>query len=104
MTAFNEQKRQAIRRNFSSVVEYLDRKFGKSPIHLIEVPSYSYKGNKSKLEITVYPSPTIAKVGVRIMGLKNYDREPAYECSYDLDSLSMTVFQRAIEDLISRMD
>lgn len=104
MTAFNEAKRQAIGRNFSLVVEYLDRKFGKSPIHLVELPTYYYKGNKSKLEVTVYPNPKIAKVDVRIIGLKNYDREPAYECSYDLDGLSIAVFQRAIEDLLSRMD
>ena len=104
MTVLNEQKRQAINRNFSLVVDFLDRKFRTTPIHLQEVPSYFYKGNESKLEITVFPNPKIAKIDVRMIGLKNYDREPAYECSYDLDGLSVAAFKRAIEDLISRMD
>ena len=104
MTVLNEQKRQAINRNFSLVVDFLDRKFRTTPIHLQEVPSYFYKGNESKLEITVFPNPKIAKIDVRMIGLKNYDREPSFECSYDLDGLSMTAFQRHIDDLISKIN
>lgn len=100
---FDTRKRQDINRNFSLVVDFLDRRFRRTPIHLQETPCYLYKGNKSKLEITVFPNPKIAKVDVRIMGLKNYDREPDYECSYDLDGLSMSTFQRQIDDLISKI-
>ena len=104
MKALNERKRQNIHRNFSLVVDFLERKFRTTPIHLQEAPCYFYKGNKSKLEITVSSNPQIAKVDVRMIGLKNYDREPSYECSYDLDGLSIAIFQRAIDDLVSRMD
>ena len=104
MNALDQRKRQNINRNFSLVVDFLNRKFSTTPIHLQEAPCYFYKGNKSKLEITVSPNPQIAKVDVRMIGLKNYDREPSYECSYDLDELSLPMFQRAIDDLISRMD
>ena len=104
MTALDERKRQAINRNFSLVVDFLDRKFLKTQIHLQETPCYFYKGSKSKLEITVLPNPKIAKINVRITGLRTYDRDPYYECSYYLDELSIAVFQRAIDDLMSRMD
>ena len=104
MNALDQRKRQNIHHNFSLVVDFLDRKFRTTPIHLQESPCYFYKGNKSKLEITVSSNPQIAKVDVRMIGLKNYDREPSYECSYDLAGLSLPVFQRDIEDLISRMD
>lgn len=100
----DERKRQAIDRNFSDVVDFLDRKFRKTPIHLQETPCYFYKKSKSKLEITVLPDPRIAKVNVRITGIRSFDREPYYECSYDLDGLSIAVFERAIDDLISEMD
>ena len=103
MTAFNGQKQQTINQNLALVVNFLERKFRKNSIHLQEVPSYLYKGNKSKLEITIFSNPQIAKIDVRIIGLKNYDREPAFECSYDLARLSMGSFQRQIEDLISKM-
>jgi len=104
MTALDGRRRQAINQNCSSVVDFLDRKFRKTQIHLRETPCYFYQGNKSKLEVTVFSNPQIAKVDVRMIGLKNYDREPSYECSYDLDTLSVSMFQRAIDDLISRMD
>lgn len=104
MTALNKQKMQAIDRNFSLVVDFLDSKFRKTPIHLAKVPSYFYKGNKSKLEITVFSNPTIAKIDIRMISMKNYDREPSFERSYDLDGLSMAMFKRSIDDLISRMD
>ena len=104
MTALDERRRQAINRNFSLVIDFLNRKFRKTQVHLQEAPCYFYKGNKSKLEITVFSNPQIAKIDVRMIGLKNYDREPSYECSYDLDGLSIAIFQRAIDDLISRMD
>ena len=104
MTVLDERRRQDIRRNFSLVVDFLDRKFRKTPIHLQETPCYFYKGSKSKLEITVLPDPRIAKINVRITGIRSFDREPYYECSYDLDGLSIAVFQKAIDDLISRMD
>lgn len=104
MKALDQRTRQTIDRNFSSIVDFLDRNFRKTPIHLQEAPCYFYKGNKSKLEITVLPNPQIARVDVRMITLKNYDREPSYECSYDLDGLSIAMFQRAINDLISRMD
>lgn len=103
MKLLNEQKRQAINRNFSSVVNFLDRNFRKSSVHLPEVPSYFYKGRKSKLEVTVYSNPRIARIDVKIIGLKDYEREPAFESSYDLDGLSITTFQRQIDDLISKM-
>lgn len=104
MKALDERKRQTIDRNFSLVVDFLDRKFRKTQVHLQEAPCYFYKGNKSKLEIIVFSHPQIAKIDVRMIGLTNYDREPSYECSYDLDGLSIAVFQRAIDDLMSRMD
>ncbi|MBE9042984.1 hypothetical protein IQ255_00940 [Pleurocapsales cyanobacterium LEGE 10410] len=104
MTILDERRRQAINRNFSLVVDFLDRKFRKTQVHLQESPCYFYKGNKSKLEITVFSNPQIAKIDVRLIGLKNYDREPSFECSYDLDGLSMTQFQRHIDDLISAIN
>jgi hypothetical protein len=103
MTVSDRQKWQAIDRNFSSVVDFLERKFRKNQINLPEVPSYFYKGNESKLEVTVYSHPNIAKIDVRKIDLKNYDREPAFECSYDLNSLSITTFERTINDLISKI-
>ena len=104
MTVFDQQKRQAIAHNFALVVDLLDRKFRTRQVHLQEVPSYLYKGSKAKLEITVLPNPKIAKIDVRIIGLKDYEREPSFECSYDLDGLSITAFQRHIDDLISKID
>lgn len=104
MKALDERTRQTINRNSSSIVDFLNRNFRRTPIHLQEAPCYFYKGKKSKLEITVFSNPQIAKVDVRIIGLKNYDREPAYECRYDLDGLSIAMFQRAIDDLISKME
>ncbi len=104
MKALDQRKRQAIHHNFSSVVDFLDRKFSRTPVYLPEAPCYLYKGKKSKLEITVFSNPQIGKVDVRIIGLKNYDREPAYECSYDLAGLSIPMFQRAIDDLISKFE
>lgn len=104
MTILDQQKQQAIDRNFSLVVAFLDRKFRRTHLYLPEVPSYMYKGSKSKLEITVFSNPKIAKIDVRMIGLKNYDREPSFECSYDLDVLSMTMFQRHIDDLISKIN
>lgn len=104
MTILDQQKQQAINRNFSLVVDFLDRKFHRTHLYLPEVPSYLYKGSKSKLEITVFSNPKIAKIDIRMIGLKNYDREPSFECSYDLDGLSMTKFQRHIDDLISTIN
>lgn len=104
MKALNERTRQTIDRNFSLVVDFLDRKFRKTQIHLQEAPCYFYKANKSKLEIIVFSHPQIAKIEVRMIGLTNYDREPYYECSYDLDGLSIAMFQRDIDDLMSGMD
>ena len=104
MTILDRQKRQAIDQNFSSVVDFLDRKFGKSRLHLPELPSYLYKGKESKLEITVFPNPRIAKIDVRIIDLNNYDREASFECSYDLDGLSMAAFQRHIDDLMYKIN
>ena len=104
MTPLSRPQAQTIARNSSLVVDFLERKFRKTPIYLSEVPSFFYKGNKSKLEVTVFSNPQIAKIEVRMIGLKNYDREPSYECSYDLNGLSIGAFQRAIDDLISRMD
>lgn len=104
MTALGKQEMQAINRNFSLVVDFLDSKFRKTQIHLARVPSYFYQGNKSKLEITVFSNPSIAKVDVRMLSLKNYDREPSFECTFDLVNFSMPNFVRSIDDLISRMD
>lgn len=104
MTVLNQQRKQAINRNFSSVIDFLDRNFYKSRIQLPGVPSYLHKGKTSKLEITVFSNPKIAKIDVRIIGLNNYDREPAFECNYDLEGLSMSTFKREIDDLISRMN
>lgn len=124
MSLFNNQNKQAIDRpffssfnphssypsnnyngsgNLSSVIDFLERKFRKTPVYLLETPCYFYKGNRSKLEVTVFSNPQIAKIDVRMIALKNYDREPSYECSYDLNGLSIAVFERAIEDLISQM-
>lgn len=104
MSVYNKQKQQDIDLNFSLVTDYLDRKFRKTQIHLPEVPIYMYKGNEFKLEITVYSNPKIARIDIRMINLKNYDREAAFECSYDLDRLSMTEFQRQIDDLISTIN
>lgn len=103
MTVFNPQRRQAINLNSSLVVDYLNRKFSKKNLHLPEVPIYMYKGKESKLEITVVSTPRVARVDVRIISLKNYDREAAFECSYDLESLSMGEFQRHIDDLLRQI-
>ena len=100
MTVFNPQRRQAINLNSSLVVDYLNRKFSKKNLHLPEVPIYMYKGKESKLEITVVSTPSVARVDVRIISLKDYDREAAFECSYDLETLSMGEFQRHIDDLL----
>lgn len=104
MAIINAQQQQTIHRNFSSVVEFLDRKFSRSQIYLQEVPSYIYKGRKAKLEVTVFSNPQIGKVDIRLIKLKNYDREPAFECSYDLSGLSMGSFTRHIDDLISKLN
>ena len=103
MAVLNRQKQQAIDLNFSLVVDFLDRKFHKTHLQLPEVPSYMYKGSESKLEITVFSNPKIAKIDVRMLSLNNYDREASFECSYDLYGLSMTTFQRHIDDLILRL-
>lgn len=97
------RQQQGIERNFSAAIDFLDRKFRKTPIHLPETPSYFYKGKESKLEVTVYSNPKIAKIDVRVIELKNYDREPAFASSYDLNELSMTAFQREIDDLVSKI-
>ena len=104
MTLLNNRTRQTISQNFDSVVNYLERKFSKTQIHLPEVPSYRYTGSKSKLEITVFSNPQIAKVDVKMISLNDYEREPAFEANYDLAGLSIATFQRDIDDLISRMD
>lgn len=104
MTVLNEQKRQAIQYNFPLVVDFLESKFRKTQLHLAEVPSYFYKKYESKLEVTVYSHPKIAKIDVRIINLRNYDREPSFECSYDLAGLSLSTFQRDIDDLIFKMN
>ena len=103
-TALDKQKMQKIEHNFSLVVDFLDRKLRKTNIHLSEVPYYFYNGNESKLEITVFSNPGIAKIDVRMIKLKNYDREPFFECSYDLDGLSMATFQSHIDDLRSQIN
>ena len=104
MTALNKQRQQAINRNFSSVVNFLDRKLKKTSVHLTETPCYFYKGKESKLEITVFSNPRIATIDVRIINIRNFDREPSFECSYELDGLSMTMFERAINDLIAQLN
>lgn len=104
MTVLDRYQQQPIDRNFSSVVNFLERRLRKTPIYLPEVPSYFYKGSEFKLEVTVYSNPRIAKTYVRMINLKNFDREAAFECSYDLDRLSMTEFQRQIDDLISKVN
>ncbi|WP_144053320.1 hypothetical protein [Xenococcus sp. PCC 7305] len=104
MTGLNKQTMQTIDHNFSLVVDFLNRKLRKTSVHLVEVPCYFYQSNKSKLEITVFSNPRIATIDVRMIGLKNHDREPYFECSYDLNGLSIHSFQRDIEDLISNMD
>ncbi|MEL6494184.1 MAG: hypothetical protein AAFQ41_03550 [Cyanobacteria bacterium J06623_7] len=93
----------AIAGNVSAVTNFLDRKFRRTQVHLSEAPCYFYLGNRSKLEVTVFSNPQIAKVDVRIITLKSYDREPAYEHSYDLNGLSVAMFIRSIEDLMSQM-
>ena len=104
MTALDKQRQHKIDRNFSLIVDLLDRKLSKPTINLSEVPNYFYKGNESKLEITVFSNPRIATIDVRMIKLKNYDREPFFECSYDLNELSMATFERAIDDLISQVN
>ncbi len=104
MSLLDKYDRQAIDRNFSSVVSFLDSRFEKTYLKFSDVPCYLYKGNESKLEVTVFANPRIAKIDVRMISLKNYDREPAFECSYDLDGLSMTMFKNSINDLISKIN
>ena len=70
MKALDERKRQAINHNSASVINFLDHKFQKTRVYLPEAPCYFYKGKKSKLEITVFSNPQIAKVDVRIITLK----------------------------------
>ena len=104
MKVINERQRQNINSNLALVIDFLNHKFRKTQVHLTESPCYFYRGSRSKLEIIVFSNPQIGKIDVRMIGLKNYDREPSYECSYDLNGLSVAAFKRAIEDLISRMD
>lgn len=104
MTILHRQEMQTINDKFSLVVDFLDRKLRKTNVHLTETPCYFYKGNKAKLEITVFSNPRIAKIEARIIKLANHDREPSFECSYDLAGLSMTTFQKAIDDLISEIN
>jgi len=104
MKVLNERQRQNYNQNLAAVIDFLNHKLGKTQIHLLESPCYIYQGNKSKLEIVVFANPQIGKIDVRIITLHSYDREPAYEHSYDLDGLSVPMFIRAIEDLMSRMD
>lgn len=103
MTTLNKQKVQAIERNFSLVVDFLDRKLRRTNVHLSEVPCYFYKGNESKLEIRVFSDPRIGKIDLRILNLRNYDREPSLQCNYDLDELSIAMFQKRVDDLISEI-
>jgi len=94
---------QTIDHNFSSVIDFLDRKLRRTSVHLVETPCYFYSGKGSKLEIVVFSNPRIAAVDVRMMKLKNYDREPYFERSYNLKELSVSTFQRDIDDLISQI-
>ena len=94
----------AVSGNAAAVVDFLERKFKRTQVHLLEAPCYYYMGNKSKLEVTVFSNPQIAKIDVRMITRKSYDREPSYEESYDLNGLSIATFKRSIEDLMSRMD
>ena len=88
--------------NFSSVVNFLNHKLRKTSVQLVETPCYFYVGKEAKLEITVFSNPGIAKVDVRMIKLNNFDRDPYFERSYDLNGMSMGSFQRDIEDLVSR--
>ena len=102
MTVLDKQKLQAIDRNFSNVVDFLDGKFSKTSVQLSEVPCYFYLGNESKLEVTVFSNPRIATIDVRMINLKNDAKEPSFESSYDLAGVSMTTFKKAMDDLISQ--
>ena len=104
MTALDKRNRQAIQSNFSQVIDFLDTKLRKTSVHLSEAPCYFYTGKELKLEVTVFSNPTIATIKVRILNLRNYDREPSFECSYDLDGLSIAMFQERINDLIAEID
>ena len=104
MAALNRQQQQDINRNFSSVIDFLDRRLSKTSVHLVETPCYFYKGKKSKLEVTVFSNPRIGTIDVRIIKLKNFDREPSFEDSYQLDRLSIGMFERTINDLIAQVD
>ncbi|WP_253274245.1 hypothetical protein [Myxosarcina sp. GI1] len=104
MTLLDKYDRQAIDRNFASVVSFLDSKFDKTYLRSSEVPSYFYKGNKFKLEVTVFANPRIAKIDIRVISLKSYDRESAFECSYNLNELSMDMFKSSINYLISTLN
>ncbi len=99
----DKHKMYSIDRNFSSVIDFLDRKLRKTSVHLVETPCYFYLGHEAKLEVTVFSNPRIASVDVRMMKLKNYDRDPYFERSYDLKGLSITMFQKDIDDLISQI-
>ena len=94
---------QTIDDKFSSIINFLDRKLHKTSVHLVEAPCYFYLGNEAKLEVTVFSNPRIATVDVRMMKLKNYDRDPYFERSYDLNGLSVTMFEKDIDDLISEI-
>ncbi len=103
ITELDQHKMYSIDRNFSSVIDFLDRKLRKTSVQLVEAPCYFYLGNEAKLEVTVFSNPRIASVDVRMMKLKNYDRDPYFERSYDLKGLSITMFQKDIDDLISQI-
>ena len=102
-TELDKHKMYSIDRNFSSVIDFLDRKLRKTSVQLVEAPCYFYLGNEAKLEVTVFSNPRIATVDVRMMKLKNYDRDPYFERSYDLNGLSITTFQKDIDNLISEI-
>ena len=103
MVGLNNQKSYTANDNFSLVVDFLDRKLSRTSVHLVDTPCYYYQGNGAKLEITVFSNPSIGTVDVRMMKLKNHDRDPFFESSYDLKGLSITTFERDIEDLISQI-
>lgn len=90
--------------NFASVINYLNSRMRTTSVQLVDNPCYFLVGNKAKIEITVYSNPRVGTVDIRMMKLKNFDREPFFETRHDIATLSMPAFEREIENLISQLN
>ena len=100
MTSLHKQRIQNVDSTFSLVVDFLNHKLQKTSIQLLDTPCYFYRGTNSKLEVIVFSNPGIATIDIRLLGLGDAAKEPYFLNSYELNSISIALFRREIEDLI----